>query len=242
MYGFDRKEKRDSHFNYCIGNGDTRKAILPKKGKNDTIKFLNGFKQLKVPFTMFADFESLLVPAKNANNKKKTTKINDHLPSGFCVYSKYAHGNVENPLKLYRGPDCAEKFCKYVVKEAKRLYNMFPKKEMSPLTGEEKKDFINAKSCHICEGKIDDDDKVRDHCHYTGKFRGAAHKKCNLNYKTPKHIPIILHNLSGYDSHLFICELAKLFDKKNISVIADNYEKYISFSVKVLVDEKKILN
>ena len=77
--------------------------------------------------------------------------------------------------------------------------------------------------------------KVRDHCHYTGKYRGAAHSSCNLRYRIPGYIPVVFHNFAGYDAHLFIKELAKHTIK--IGVIAKNTENYISFSVKVEVDK-----
>ena len=79
--------------------------------------------------------------------------------------------------------------------------------------------------------------KVRDHCHYTGKYRGAAHEKCNFQYAVPNYIPIVFHNLSGYDAHLFIRELRKKFDSGSIDVIAEIKEKYISFGVEVIVDK-----
>ena len=73
--------------------------------------------------------------------------------------------------------------------------------------------------------------KVKDHCHYTGKFRGAAHSKCNLNYKVPKDIPIIIHNAS-YDTHFIINQLAEEF-KGELNCIGENMEKYITFSVPI---------
>ena len=96
--------------------------------------------------------------------------------------------------------------------------------------------FITAKECHICFKKFSPKDrKVRDHCHYTVKYRGAAHSSCNLRYRIPDYIPVVFHNLAGYDAHLFIKELAKHTTK--IGVIAKNTENYISFSVKVEVDK-----
>ena len=86
---------------------------------------------------------------------------------------------------------------------------------MIPLTKEEKKSYKKQEACHICQKEFcyDKNDenyinrkKVKDHCHYTGKFRGAAHSKCNLNYKVPKDIPIIIHNPS-YDTHFIINQL-----------------------------------
>ena len=73
--------------------------------------------------------------------------------------------------------------------------------------------------------------KVEDHSHHTGKFRGAAHSKCNLNYQVPKDIPIIIHNAS-YDTHFIINQLAEEF-KGELDCIGENMEKYITFSVPI---------
>ena len=79
----------------------------------------------------------------------------------------------------------------------------------------DQKDFQSATKCHICEQKLFKDKetgkilKVRDHCHFTGEYRGAAHNECNLKFKKPLILPVIFHNLQGYDSHLFINNLRK---------------------------------
>ena len=80
--------------------------------------------------------------------------------------------------------------------------------------------------------------KVRDHCHYTGKYRGAAHNICNLRYKIPKEIPVVFHNGSIYDYHFIIKELVKEFDG-NFECLGENTEKYITFSAPI---KKKIKN
>ena len=86
----------------------------------------------------------------------------------------------------------------------------------------------------MCKKKFCDDDKnkkkVRDHCHYTGKLRGAAHSECNLRYNVPKKIPLIFHNGSAYDYHFVIKKLAKEF-KGDFECLGENTEKYITFSV-----------
>ena len=97
---------------------------------------------------------------------------------------------------------------------------------------EEAKRFDKETVCWICEGELGSD-KVRDHCHYTGKYRGAAHNKCNLKYKKPNFTPVVFHNLSGYDAHLFIKNLG--YDLGNINCIANNEEKYISFTKTITV-------
>ena len=91
---------------------------------------------------------------------------------------------------------------------------------------EEEHLFQQSNSCWICKKLIDnDEEKVRDHCHVTGKFRGAAHQNCNTNFQLTKKVPVIFYNLRDYDSHLILKELDK-FDVK-INVIPNALEKYI---------------
>ena len=101
----------------------------------------------------------------------------------------------------------------------------------------EREQFNEETRCWICKGEFDDKDKnkkkVQDHCHFTGRYRGAAHNLCNLNYRKPNITPVVFHNLSGYDSHLFIKNLG--FSNGNIDCIPNNEEKYISFSKKIQV-------
>ena len=149
-------------------------------------------------------------------------------------------GGVENPSKLYRGKDCVKKFFKHVIGEAQRLYRSFPEKLMDPLTKAQLKRYEEARICHICFKSFNGENpKVRDHCHYTGRCRGPTHMKCNLQYKIPPCIPIVFHNLLGYDAHLFMKELASITDGSigHLGVIAKNTEDYISFSIKVEVDK-----
>ena len=81
---------------------------------------------------------------------------------------------------------------------------------MIPLTHEENDSYKNQKVCYICKHRFtNDNEKVRDHCHFTGKYRGAAHNNCNMNYKVSKEIPVVFHNGSKYDYHFIIIELAK---------------------------------
>ena len=94
------------------------------------------------------------------------------------------------------------------------------------MSEEEEYLFQQSNSCWICK-KLIDDEKVRDHCHVTGKFRGAAHWSCNINFQLTKKIPVIFHNLRGYDSHLIFSKLNK-FDVK-ISAIRNGLEKYMAF-------------
>ena len=108
---------------------------------------------------------------------------------------------------------------------------------------EEEEQFQSSNTCWICEKRIDDDKKVRDHCHVTGKFRGAAHWSCNINVQLTKKVPVMFHNLRGYDSHLIFNELDK-FDVK-ISVIPNGLEKYMAFFLNknlVFIDSMQFMN
>ena len=166
-----------------------------------------------------------------------TEKINTHVPSGWCVRSAFAYEDVSEPLKMYRGKDCVEKFVEYIEEEVKRLYETFPRQPMTRLTDVQKREHEAAEKCHICLKEFNDprNRKVRDHCHYISLYRRAADNNCNLKYRIPDYIPIVFHNLSGYDAHLFIKELGRRFNKNNIGVTAEKKEKYISFNVKINV-------
>ena len=130
-------------------------------------------------------------------------------------------------------------FCQDLKDQATKIIN-YEKKEMTPLTDKEKKTHENQKICQICEQEFCTNEnnekefklkqKVRDHDHYTGKYRGAAHSICNLRYKVPKEIPVVFHNGSTYDYHFIIKQLAKEF-KGNFDCLGENTEKYITFSV-----------
>ena len=138
--------------------------------------------------------------------------------------------------------DISEKFIKHlkiITHSIYRKYYLNPKP--LNLTPEEEKEFKSAKVCHICEKellayeKTGEIFKVRDHCHFTGKYRGAAHNQYNLNCRKPLILPVVFHNLQDYDSHLFIKQLAKV--SGDLSCIPSTEEKYISFSRKIKVGE-----
>ena len=128
-----------------------------------------------------------------------------------------------------------KKFSKDLRKHASKIID-YEKKKMIPLTAEEKIYYNKQEICYICKKEFNNNEKknykVRDHCHYTGKYRGAAHNICNLRYKVPKEIPIVFHNGSIYDYHFIIKELVKEF-ASNFECLGENTEKYITFSVPI---------
>ena len=130
-----------------------------------------------------------------------------------------------------------EKLLPSLKRECKKIIN-YEKKEMILLAKKEQKMHNKQKVCHICKKRFSADDnnkkyhKVRDHCHYTGKYRGAAHDICNLRYKIPKEIPVVLHNGFTYDYHFIIKKLAEEFEGE-FECLGENTKKYITFSVPI---------
>ena len=136
---------------------------------------------------------------------------------------------TKNKLDYYRGKNCMKNFCLDLREHARKIID-HEKKEMIPLTKKEEKMHNKQKVCYICKKRFSTNDgnkkchKVRDHCHYTRKYRGAAHDICNLRYKIQKEIPIAFHNGSTYDYHFIIKELAKQFERE-FEYLGENTEK-----------------
>ena len=109
---------------------------------------------------------------------------------------------------------------------------------------EEEEEFEKSNICWICGKLIKiDDNKVRDHCHITGKYRGSCHWKCDINLKASKKLVVILHNLKGYDSHLIFKELSKF--NCSVDVIPNGLEKYIGFTLNkniLFIDSMLLMN
>ena len=232
LQGFSEEHSRDEHIGYCKDNELVR---IEMPHKRPIVEYSDGQFQFKVPFIMYADFESILEPISGpANNPRISSRrgVNIHTPSGWCIRSEFAYREVKDPLKLYRGKDCVRKFCEHVIEEAHRLYRSFQEKPMEPLTKEQLKEYKHVTRYHISFAPFRQGNrKVRDHCHYSGIYRGAAHSLCNLQYKIPSYISVVFHNLAGYDAHMFIKELVKCWSR--MGVIAKNNEDYISFLISV---------
>jgi len=242
LNGFRNIESLEKHKQYC-DNHDTVRLELPKPGT--TITFGNTNRSMRVPFIVYADFESFIEPIDTCqpnNSTSYTNKYQHHVSSSLCYYIKCFDDDVykQEPVSFTaesEDDDVAQIFVDKLEENIKQIYNKFKFPKKMKFTKRDKARFNAADDCYIC-GEPLGTDRVRDHCHLSGKFRGAAHNVCNLNYKLPRFFPVIFHNLSGYDSHLFIKKLAKASDNKGekIKCIPNNEEKYISFSRDVIVD------
>ena len=245
---YSTKNKFEAYKKICE-NHDYCHVEMPTKD-NNTIKYNNGEKSMKLPFVIYAVLECLLekmVTCQNNPNKSSTTKIKKHASSGYSLFTHCSFDESKNKLNYYRGDDCMKKFCKDLREHATKIIN-YEKKKMIPLTTKEEIYYNKQKICYICQKEFHNNDKkqqkVRDHCHYTGKYRGAAHNICNLRYKVPKEIPVVFHNGSTYDYHFIIKELVKEFEgnfkNKDIGItykikFIDSY-RFMSSSLSKLVD------
>ena len=237
---YTKEELLDEHIKYCSKN---QTALIKMPEPNKYLYFKNYHKKLPIPFVVYADFECFTKPMNTCSpNPKDSYNYNyqKHEPSGFCFYVKGIVNKKITPIiytKTSEDEDISKVFVEKLTEVTKGIYNDFYRRPKPlRLTNAEQKSFEEANICHICNCELKKD-KVRDHCHFTGQYRGAAHNKCNLMCKKPKVLPVIFHNLQGYDAHLFIKQLAKL--EGELTCIPSTEEKYISFSKVIKVGEFK---
>ena len=162
-------------------------------------------------------------------------------PSGFCLVG-VEHGN---PKPIFMQPDrsdnCMEKFVEALQKIAQENHQKKQRNRyFRDALGERPEE---AQFCCICEGQFGivrdvEDDKIIDHCHYSGKFLGFAHPECNINRKTISLIPVMAHNLSNYDLHHVCLYIQKFKSDCKIEVIPSTDEKYITLTIGELFKTK----
>ena len=251
------ESKLHAHKKICE-NYDYCNIEMPSPS-NNIIKYNSGEKSLELPFIIYADLECLLKKIDTCYNNSElssTTKIDQHIQSGYSIYTNCSFDKSNNKLSYYRGEDCMKRFCKDLKDHATKIID-FKKKTMIPLTNGEEDNHNKENTCYICKNDFNND-KVKDHCHFTGKYREAAHNLCNLRYKVPKNIPVIFHNGSTYDYHFIIKELANesfysnltleniseidyahannVFKKFNINNLGEYHDLYVRSDTLLLAD------
>ena len=236
---FTRYELLQKHVSHCSSN-ETVSVRMPPR--NTMLCFNNYHKQLPIPFVVYADFECFTKPMNTCSpnpEKPYTYNYQKHEPSGFCFYIKgIVPGITFEPIiytKTKDSDDISKIFVSKLAKVTNKIYYDFYRRPIPlKLTLAEQISFDKAETCHICKKELLTD-KVRDH--FTGQYREAAHNSCNLQCRKPMILPVIFHNLQGYDAHLFIKQLSTILGELNC--IPSTEEKYISFSKKIKVDEYK---
>ena len=230
---------------------------MPKKGEN-ILRFNNFHKQLPVPFVIYADFEAITTKVQGCEQSEETKKeknkrsyteayqTHEDCGSAYKVICCY-DDKCSKPIQTYRGENAVYKFMEKMLQEVEYCKAVIKKQFNRPLvmTKDDEQRFITMDGCHICGEKYTDKGvRVRDHCHITGKFRGPAHQECNLKLRIKPEdikIPIIFHNLRGYDSHFIMQQIGEIAKKHaymnkkgekqdlNINAIPNNMEKYMAF-------------
>ena len=241
LHGYSREELLKAHKPECRGIGQTAVRVkMPEEGKNK-LSFQNHCKQLSAPFVIYADFEALTTkiegPALNPS-KSNTQNTQEHEACSYCYLVVRSDGKTEPPVE-YRGPNAAERFLRSLKEKERKIKRVLARPKAMRMTENDRQAHKAATDCHVCDKPLEGD-SVRDHCHITGNYRGAAHNACNLKLRIdPKKlaIPVVFHNLRGYDSHFLMQAMSKIRppqDKERgykLSCIPNNTEKYISFSL-----------
>ena len=235
----------ENHKQDCLLINGTQAIKMPEAGSK--IYFKNHKKMLPAPFVIYADFEAItekIDGCQPSDGQSYTTTYQSHKACSYgyklvCRYDK----RYSKPVEIYRGEDCIQKFIMKMLSEVKDCQRIVREQFQKPLVMTEKneRDFQNSTKCHICARKFNEQkpskQKVRDHCHITGKYRGAAHSDCNLKWAISAEkleIPVIFHNLKGYDCHFIMQNIGHLVRQDlniDVDVIASNFEKYIGFNI-----------
>jgi len=227
-----------THQKFCLNH----KECIATFPHEDYLEFNNFHFKNRVPFVLYGDFEAWT--HKIVTNTAPIKYQQKALCFGIQTVSDY-NNLCKSEYKKYYGEDSVEVFVKHVIDLEKKFKQLLNANIPLRITQEQELEFQKEINCYYCnkslylqpEGPCEEDgrkpeiiiDKVRDHNHYNGKYRGAAHNKCNLQAKNNKFVPFYFHNLSGYDAHLFFKELIKHNPAKEVKLLANTEEKYISF-------------
>ena len=236
---FSTDEILTKHKNNCMVINGEQAIRMPKECS--MVQFQNYHKQMPAPFVIYADFEAITEKVYGCQPdgvKSYTEEYQKHTGCNYgyklvcCYDDKYS-----KPVKIYRGENSISYFMLDMLSEVEYCQKMISSEFHKPLqmADEEEKLFKVAEECHICGQKyLDTEVRVRDHCHITGQNRLSAHQDCNLKLRiSPKEfkVPVIFHNLRGYDSHFIMQEIGSIGKSNNLSIncIPNNMEKYMAF-------------
>ncbi|XP_065180179.1 uncharacterized protein LOC135810614 [Sycon ciliatum] len=233
----------ESHQLHCKDHLIAR-AVMPQKGEK--LRFTQYEKQLRAPYVIYADFESIIAPhAEPKSIGGKTKQHSEHIPCSAAYIVVRSDGTVTDTFQ-HTGEDSVEQFLTSLELQEVSIREDLENRRPMNLTPDEEAGFLSARDCWICKRRLGGD-RVRDHDHMTGAFRGAAHNSCNLQLRIVPgkvNIPVVFHNLKGYDAHHIVSHLGKTKidevtyqdagDKEHteqrgsINIVPSNTEKYIA--------------
>ena len=190
-------------------------------------------------YIVYADFETVLerVDTQISNTN---TLLQKHVPSmAAYLFVPMQHGaETLMPLdyKVFYGPNCISDFLtslSNLAVEVGEWYQECANAPMTPLTAAHQNDFKSTSVCYLCHKYLKISNKARDHDHVSGAYLGAAHKKCNLNRKQSKHLPVLFHNLRKYDMHFIMKYASGVMGEWELSPIAQNTETFLALTCRL---------
>ncbi|KYQ47054.1 hypothetical protein ALC60_13929, partial [Trachymyrmex zeteki] len=201
---------------------------LPSEDK--WLSFCNHCRKECIPFIVYADLECVLEKMNN-DSQSATHMYQHHNIFSIGYYVHYSYDSSLSGYRFRRDKDCIAWFAEELKNLAHSVQSIISANvPMVDFTRDDWEKFNSASHCHVCEKPFTPDDtRVRDHCHLTGRYRGPAHTNCNLNYKDSHCIPVVFHNLSGYDAHFIIKEIATAYEGR-VDLLPIIKEKYILFT------------
>ena len=230
--------KLDEHLKYCKTETPQR-IIMPE---NNQLAFKNHRRSLYAPMVIYADFEAILETIDTclpSLDHSSTTKRQHHAVSSYGIYSVTSccenkpFTQTAKP-EIFRGKLAAKRFLQSIILRGQNHQNRIDNHWPLKMSRQDQLAFDSANVCFICvEGFNESDTKDRDHCHLCGKYRGAAHGKCNRAMTVSRDVTVVFHNLRRYDSHFIMQEIGGvcLENGLDINVIPRTLEDYIGFSI-----------
>ena len=189
LHGYRREDQLEAHKPECWGIGQTAVRVdMPKEGENK-LAFENYHKQLPAPYIIYADFEALTAKIEGPEPhpaKSNTQRTQHHEACSYSYIVVRCDGRTESPVK-YRGPNAAGHFLESLQEEERKIKAALA--DLKAMTRGAWRAFRTAETCHVCDRPLEGD-SVRDHCHITGKYRGAAHTACNLKLRLSQNPPL----------------------------------------------------
>lgn len=217
------------------------KIVMPDE---PVLKFSNHHRRLSAPLVVYSDFEcfttkiATCAPNPNASFSQR---YQHHVPYSFGIVAANTCCNecvFDQPV-VYRGPNCVQHFLEQMISLTAAHHARM--NVQLAMTAADQAAFSTCLDCFLCNKPLGTD-RVRDHCHICGKYRGALHQSCNLSYRLRKDVTCVFHNLRRYDGHLIMNEIGQICEQYGFKLgcIAKGVEDYVSFSLSKLGQGWKI--
>ncbi|XP_018406268.1 PREDICTED: uncharacterized protein LOC108782483 [Cyphomyrmex costatus] len=228
LHYFSSNEKLERHSEDCQKLYTC--AIRLPSTDDKWLEFRKYCRKERAPFVVYADLECVLKKTEDAAAAGSSYAYQRHEAFSIAYYVHCSYDSALSEYRCRRGNDCVSWFASQPEALAHRVKNIITTNRPMDFTRDDWRRFDSATHCHICERPFaPGDERARDHCHLTGRYRGPAHKGCNMNYKDSPYIPVVFHNLSGYDAHFVVQEIATRFQGQ-VDLLPLTKEKYISFT------------